>query len=307
MKIKNIKYTCSALILAASLSLTGCGEDKVRTEEEVINEIFELEQELQEIRAEKYPENAKFIKEMLDLPGVDMNWDSYDLSVRKISVSRKLEEEEFITILNGLNSSACCELEQLTMEDCDLSEYSQETKELFQNVLSNLTSTKLESLTLCNMQLEDVSFLKNPNFQESLRSLSLSSNQITDISSISNLKNLRTVRLINNNVSDISALSNLRKLEKAQLYYNNITDFEIANELISDGVEMNGLDSQKNPNELQKKSITTNTFRIETDHWEDIEIGDEGQIIMDGIEIYDRRENKDDEIEIHVQIKKKVK
>lgn len=91
--------------------------------------------------------------------------------------------------------------------------------------LSDLTWIK----HMTNLEQLDVSFnnLKSIHIKDlqldSLIKLDAAVNQITDISSISDLHNLKELDLIDNHIEDLSALQNLSKLQILQLGKNNIS------------------------------------------------------------------------------------
>jgi internalin A len=59
---------------------------------------------------------------------------------------------------------------------------------------------------------------------QNVEQLDLRSNQISDLSPLSELVNLRILRLDSNQITDLTALSNLKKLEQLTLGRNQITD-----------------------------------------------------------------------------------
>lgn len=313
MKFNNLRYTANVLVLAISLSLTGCGkkekqtiteepilteppisvEQPIRTEQEVRKEILSLEQELREIQEANYQENYAFINTLSNFSGVDVTYYD-DGRIFSINVTRKQVEDNFITILNCLSSSTCYDLEQLTIEDCNLLEYSKETQQLFQTVMLSLSSKDIYKLQLNNMNLEDISFLNNPNFKEKLYILELFDNQITDISSISNLQNIKILNLSNNNIFDISTLVSLPKLETVSLYNNNLTNLEIVTELMNDGVNIYYA-SQPKENWLENILLDKYTYPIDEKA--------ESEIITDYAEIYYSSEvNENGKCEVKVKI-----
>ncbi len=81
--------------------------------------------------------------------------------------------------------------------------------------------TALEELDLSSNEISDVSSLSNLT---GLRSLDLGSNSISDISPLANLTNLRRLGLVANEVTDISTLSTLNQLEWLNLLSANISD-----------------------------------------------------------------------------------
>ena len=86
----------------------------------------------------------------------------------------------------------------------------------------------LKFLSLSGNNISDVSALSG---LPQLNSLSLNDNNISDISTLSELTELNTLNLINNNISDVSALSGLTKLEWLRLRGNNISDISTLSEL----------------------------------------------------------------------------
>jgi internalin A len=94
---------------------------------------------------------------------------------------------------------------------------------------TNLTSLNLGELfyysvwppELRTNQIEDISPLSDLT---QLKSLDLSHNQITDISDLSHLTALETLTLYNNQISDISALSGLSNLKSLDMEHNKISD-----------------------------------------------------------------------------------
>ncbi len=276
--IKNLKYTASALVLAVTSFVTRCGkENQNKTEEEIRNEIYDLERELRKIKEANYEENFEIIHTLSNLPGIDIaNYD--DGRIFRIEVKREQTEEDFIMILNDLKSSTCYDLQSLTIKNCDLTKYSEETRNLFQEVISTLVTVGLDKLSFVNMNITDISFLSNPNFENSLIRLDLSnnqisdmsilkdlnlnemevmmlsSNQIADITNISHLKNISLISLDSNNISDISPLLDLPKLDDVFLGNNNISDFRIGEQLKNQGISVYSLYDQNNP-KLEDKEL----------------------------------------------------
>lgn len=307
--IKNLKYTAGALALAATLSITGsgCGKDSesvktleteettknLKTEEELRDEIYNLEKELKEVQEANYEENFEIVHTLSNLSGVDISSHD-DGRIFKIQVMRNQTEKDFITILNCLKSSTCYDLCQLEIKNCDLTKYSEETRNLFKDVMSNLATVELEDLVLANMNITDISFLSNRNFENTLRSLDLSHNQIsdisilkylnlhemdvifldfnqiTDITSISHLKNISIISFNNNNISDISALLDLPELNSVFLRGNNILDFSVEEKLKSEGVLVLPSHNQ-NSSEIEEK----NGIRLELGKEYEFKIGDD--------------------------------
>ncbi|MER0439181.1 COR domain-containing protein [Emticicia sp. W12TSBA100-4] len=80
---------------------------------------------------------------------------------------------------------------------------------------------KVISILLTHNQITDITSLSN---LKNLSVIFLSDNQITDISPLANLKGLRELYLSGNQITDISPLKNLVNLSKVYLENNRITD-----------------------------------------------------------------------------------
>ncbi|MFC2145968.1 COR domain-containing protein [Acidobacteriota bacterium] len=87
---------------------------------------------------------------------------------------------------------------------------------------------QLEQLDLYKTQISDVSSLKELKW---LTMLVLESNQISDISSIKELKELTELNLGNNQISDIACLKELKRLTTLYLQRNQISDISSLKEL----------------------------------------------------------------------------
>ena len=100
-----------------------------------------------------------------------------------------------------------------------------ESLTLFENSIRDLSPIKtLKNLKTINMDsnyIEDISALENLS---SLQSISFISNEIKDMTSLQNLKNLKLINLGKNKIQDLSPLKNLGKLENLSLYDNEIED-----------------------------------------------------------------------------------
>ncbi|MCP4150344.1 MAG: leucine-rich repeat protein, partial [bacterium] len=86
----------------------------------------------------------------------------------------------------------------------------------------------LEKLIIYNTQISDISSLKE---LKRLTYLHLSNNKISDISSFKELKRLTTLILSNNQISDISSLKELKRLTFLNLTSNQISDISCLIEL----------------------------------------------------------------------------
>ena len=101
------------------------------------------------------------------------------------------------------------------------------------NRITDLTglehASRLIELTLDSNNISDISVLSA--LKQQLNVLLLRDNNISDISVLSELKNLTLLALENNNISDISVLSELTYLTILWLNNNNISDISVLSEL----------------------------------------------------------------------------
>lgn len=103
------------------------------------------------------------------------------------------------------------------------------TQLINQNVVSSMNSTitqehfdYITTLDLSEKLSNDSSIALGIKYLRNLETLSLSRNELTDISFVDSLKSLKTIDLSHNNIEDISALNGLINLESINLSYNNI-------------------------------------------------------------------------------------
>lgn len=92
------------------------------------------------------------------------------------------------------------------------------------NKISNieaLSGLNLVSISMSNNQISDISPLKD---QTNLGALNLNNNQVEDISSLSKLTNIYELFFSNNQISDISAISDMNSLRYINLSGNHISD-----------------------------------------------------------------------------------
>ncbi len=89
--------------------------------------------------------------------------------------------------------------------------------------------TQLEALSLSYNEISDVSFLKGLT---QLEALSLSYNEISDISFLQSLLQLQTLYLSRNRISDISSLQDLPQLQTLDLADNQISDIAQVKEIL---------------------------------------------------------------------------
>ena len=113
-----------------------------------------------------------------------------------------------------------------------------ESLRLYRNLLNGLIPseivnlTDLRELSLSSNQISDISGLSGFT---NLHYLSLSDNQISDISPLSGLASVHNLWLNANQISDISSLSGLTNLNSLYLQYNNISDISALNSFINLG------------------------------------------------------------------------
>ncbi len=86
--------------------------------------------------------------------------------------------------------------------------------------------TKLEVLSLTDNEIFDISPLAG---LINLKGLYLSANNISDVSPLSSLNNLEYLSIYRNNISSLSALSNLKGLKFLNISGNPVSRNEIAN------------------------------------------------------------------------------
>ena len=110
----------------------------------------------------------------------------------------------------------------------------------------------LESLSLNNGTLEDLSLITQ---FKNLQSLELQNNAISTINGIAILENLESLRLNSNDITDISELSALTSLRELSLSYNPISDISALSGLTSlTNLNLRGIDT----NNLETLSELTN-------------------------------------------------
>lgn len=101
-------------------------------------------------------------------------------------------------------------------------------------------------------------------YLENLTSLTLRSNQITDITPLGGLTNLRILRLNGNLIDDLRPLSNLRYLEELDLTFNEIDDLQPLSNLVNleflslYGNEISDLGYLENLTQLEELSLGIN-------------------------------------------------
>ena len=90
----------------------------------------------------------------------------------------------------------------------------------------------LEKLDAAANQITDISSISD---MSELKELSLKDNRVEDLSKLQNLINLQKLNLETNKISDISPLKQLKDLKELDLSDNNISDVNLILDLISNG------------------------------------------------------------------------
>ena len=106
------------------------------------------------------------------------------------------------------------------------------------------------------------------SLREHLTHLNLSSNQISDITSLKELKNIQTLDLYNNKIIDISPLKELINLQYLDLYYNRISNITPIENLTKMKILLLSINTIKdispikNMQQLEHVSFVKNYIRI---------------------------------------------
>ena len=149
--------------------------------------------------------------------------------------------------------------------------------------LSRVTYLDLQSRNLNNNDLAEFTKI----FPE-VSSLIINDNNISDLSSLTNLKNLHSIQLSKNNVEDITPLCNMNKFYTVDMSYNNVTDVSCLRDklgdyayvnvsgntrvtglekltnvsgLTADGIGLESLESFNNLNQLSDLSVKNNNIK----------------------------------------------
>ena len=199
-----MKYSLPAISLAMALTLSGCSSKQIKANKNG-----------QEVYAQ-IQENENFFEK---LPGVVVT--SYYDGIGMLEINEHQTEEDFISIMNKLNTSVGDNLEVVMIDQVNLEKYSDETRKLFEEVIA---SKKLKYLSLTNMNLEDISFLENAKCQETLKSICLKRNKIEKIYSLRNFTLVDSMNLDHNQISNLYGISNLTNLKDLQISDNQITN-----------------------------------------------------------------------------------
>jgi len=89
--------------------------------------------------------------------------------------------------------------------------------------------TNLETLSLSNNNISDISQIYKLKY---LKDLSISNNNITDIDAISNLVELNILNIHNNKITNINPINNLIKLNQLNVSRNLISNIDVINNLV---------------------------------------------------------------------------
>lgn len=205
------------------------------------------QQALKLVNSERSSAYKRLINEKIkDISGIKYfkNLTSLNLSHNHISDFSELSELHNLTDLD-ISSNNIVNSDLSTSDSSDQGEDKPKGAPINDNIGSTLINLpdsiinlkakciNLSDLTwikhMTNLEQLDVSFnnLKSIHIKDlqldSLKKLNADVNQITDISSISDLHNLKELDLIDNHIEDLSALQNLSKLQVLQLGKNNIS------------------------------------------------------------------------------------
>lgn len=152
-----------------------------------------------------------------------------------ISISRNIldlqqrNDKDFREVLIKLseffNLVGIKNINSITIEDCNFSSYSIETKMVFKKFISSFNIIEKLSLQELNLIDDDINFFADCNFSSSLKSLNLGMNNLekTDFL-IGNYNNLRELYINDNVILSIDGIINAPNLEVLNASYNYITD-----------------------------------------------------------------------------------
>ncbi len=120
------------------------------------------------------------------------------------------------------NSEQKCELFFMTINDKNLDKCIKEEVNISPD--QKISVLQLESIKKLECSSQNISSLDGIENLKNLEYLSLWENNITDISKLINLTKLKTLQLGLNNITDINSLINLTDLEKLSLAENSLED-----------------------------------------------------------------------------------
>jgi internalin A len=131
-----------------------------------------------------------------------------------------------------------------------ISIYNFDLLEIPKAILENIESLNyLISLNLSSNKISDISSLKD---LQSIQKLDLGSNQVTDISILKHLYNLQILYIPTNYIADISAIKELKKIRNLNLGDNEIKDISA----LKNKLDLEMLDLQLNSIEILPEWIT---------------------------------------------------
>jgi len=178
-----------------------------------------------------HDEAAQFLRNTQEDPDfVDENAENYFITVSSDVDIQDFSSLAYFTNLELINISSQPNMRDIRfMENMDALRFLSMELVDVANFSPIADLTGLETLTLAGVDI-DVSLLAG---LDSLESLVLVANNISDISGLAGLVNLTSLNLSHNEIEDISVLSRLTSLERLMLENNNITDINALSGLVN--------------------------------------------------------------------------
>ena len=133
--------------------------------------------------------------------------------------------EVLIKLTDFFNLVGIKNIDSITIENCDFSSYSIETKMIFKKFISAFSIIEKLNLQELNLIDDDINFFADCNFSSSLKSLNLGMNNLekTDFL-IGNYSSLRELYINDNVILSIDGIINAPNLEVLNASCNYITD-----------------------------------------------------------------------------------